>query len=83
MVQGDENAYEINHFADCDRVTEKSTGRVIVEVDKKPPDADIALSVSMYLPDGFLLEATPKSINIGSLKFGGNRIINCGTGIAL
>lgn len=82
VVEGDTSAYDIEHGADCHKVTEKTTGRVIVQVDKKPPSVDIAVSVNMYLPNGFLLEATPDTINIGSLKIVGNTY-SCKTGIAI
>ena len=83
VVEGDASAYEISHGADCHKVTEKTTGRIIVQIDKKPPDADIAVSVNMYLPDGFLLKATPDSINIGSLTTVGCTFENLKTGIAI
>lgn len=83
IVEGDISAYEITHGADCHKVVEKTTGRIIVQIDKKPQDADIAVSVNMYLPDGFLLQATPDSINIGSSKMVGNIFAGCKTGIAI
>lgn len=83
VVQGNTQAYEMKHLADCDKVIEKSTGRIIVEINKKSSDADVAVSVNMYLQDGFLLEATPDSINVGSSKMIGNTFPNCKTGIAI
>ncbi|MBA7709535.1 hypothetical protein ES703_118454 [subsurface metagenome] len=83
VVEGNAKAYEIAHGANQHKVIEKATGRVIVQIDKNPPDADIAVSVNMYLPDGFLLEATPDAINIGSSKMIGNILEGCKTGIAV
>ena len=83
VVQGDINAYEISHEADCKKVIEKATGRVIVQIDKNPPDADLAVSVNMYLPNGFLLKATPDAINISSLKTVGNIFKDLKTGIII
>jgi len=83
VVQGDTQAYEMRHLADCDKVIEKSTGRIIVKIDKKPSDADIAVSVNMYLQNGFLLEATSDKINVGSSQLIGSTFSNCKTGIAL
>ncbi len=83
VVDGDVSAYEISHGADCKKVTEKITGRIIVQIDKNPPDADIAVSVNMYLPDGFLLKATPDSINISSSTMVGCTFANLKTGIAI
>ncbi len=83
VVEGDTSAYGIDYGADCHKVTEKTTGRVIVHIDKNPPDADIAVSVNMYLPDGFLLQATPYSINIGSSTMIGNIFAGCKAGIAI
>ena len=77
--------YSLHYRAclDCDKVIEKSTSRIIVEIDKKPPDADIAVSVNMHLQNGFLLKATPDSINIGSSQMIGCVFSNCNTGIAI
>ena len=83
VVQGDTQAYEMKHLADCDKVIEKTTGRIIAEINKKPSDADIAVSVNMYLQNGFLLEVTPDSINVGSSQMIGNIFSNCNTGIAI
>jgi len=66
VVQGDIDAYEISHLSDCHKVIEKASGRVIVQIDKNPPDAELAVSVNMYLPNGYLFEATPDNINIKS-----------------
>lgn len=83
VVQGDTSAYEISHGANCHKVTEKASGKVMVQIDKNLRDADLAVSVNMYLPDGFLLKATPDSINIGSTTMVGNIFSNCRTGIAI
>jgi|WetSurMetagenome_2_1015567.scaffolds.fasta_scaffold444798_2 hypothetical protein len=83
VVQGNTQAYEMMHLADCDKVVEKSSGRIIVEINKKQSDADIAVSVNMYLPNGLLLEATPENININTIKMRGNTISNCKIGIAI
>ena len=83
VVQGNTSAYEIKHLANCDKVIEKSTERIIVEINKQVPDADIAVSVHMYLPNGFLLEATPDRINVGTLTMKGSTVSNCKIGIAI
>jgi hypothetical protein len=83
VVQGDVNAYEIHPLADCHKVIEKATGRIIVQIDKRPPDANLAVSVNMYLPNGFLLQATPDTINIGSITMRGNIFADCKAGIVI
>ncbi len=83
VVEGNTQAYEMKHLVDCDKVIEKSTGRIIVEINKKPSDANIAVSVNMYLQNGFLLEATPESINVGTSKMIGCTFNNCKTGITI
>jgi len=83
VVHGNVGVYEIRHGADCHKVMEKATGRIIVQIDKNQPDADIAVSVNMYLPNGFLLKATPDSINIGSSEMVGNTIADYKSGIAI
>lgn len=83
VIHGNVDVYEIRHGADCYKVMEKATGKIIVQIDKNPPDADIAVSVNMYLPNGFLLEATPDSINIGSSEMVGNTFAACTSGIAI
>jgi hypothetical protein len=83
VVHGNVGVYEIRHGADCHKVMEKATGRIIVQIDRNPPDADIAVSVNMYLPNGFLLKATPDSINIESSEMAGNTFAACTSGIAI
>ena len=84
VVDGDPKAYEISHEATCKKVVEKSTGRLIVQVDKDPPDADLAVTARLHMPGtGFLLEATPDSINIGTSRMINCTMRNCRTGIAL
>ena len=84
VVDGDPKAYEISHEATCKKVVEKSTGRLIVQVDKNPTDADLVVTARLHLPGtGFLLEATPDGLNAGTCKFTGNTFSNLAIGIAI
>lgn len=85
VVDGDRNAYEMHHGADTHRITDKASGRVICQIDKSPdqPSVELAVSVKMYLPDGFLLEAYPDRLNIGTSMMIDNFMRNCRVGIAI
>jgi len=84
VVTGDRDAYEVFHGADCHKVVEKATGRTIVQIEKHPnePRVELAVTVRMYLPEsGFLFEADPDKINIGTCRMIGCTMENCSVGI--
>lgn len=85
VVQRDVNAYDVHHGAERQRMTEKTTGRVVYEIDKCPDErhVELALTVTMYLPDGFLLKADPDKINVAGMLVTGNVIRGCWAGIAI
>jgi len=74
VVQGDKEDYNIREGMDHYSVTEQTTGRTICDIRKRreSPNAELEVSVRLYMPDGFLLDATPEQTNIG-----GNVIKSC------
>jgi len=84
VVQGDKENYIIDSGHETYSVTEKSTGRVVARVQRRGvKDAGLDVQVHMYLPNGFLLDAGPQTINLGGIKMTGNVFKNCGAGIAI
>src|SRR3990172_6626421 len=62
VVQGDQANYQIDSGHDSYTVTERSTGRVIARVQRRGVQgAELDVSVRMYLPNGFLLDAGPQA----------------------
>ena len=84
VVQGDQANYQIDSGHDSYTVTERSTGRVIARVQRRGVQgAELDVSVRMYLPNGFLLDAGPQATNLGGATLVGNTFKNCGAGIAI
>lgn len=84
VVQGDQANYQIHSGHDVYSVTERSTGRVIARVQRRDVQgAEIDVSVHMYLPNGFLLDAGPQETNLGGMTVSGSTFENCGAGIAI
>lgn len=85
VVDGNRDAYEIHHGADRHKITEKSSRRIICQIDKNSEEqrVELAVSVKMYLPDGFLFEAYPDGTNIGASIMIGNVMRNLPVGIAI
>lgn len=84
VVQGDRENYIINSSHKEYTVTEKNSGRLIVSVKRRDVDgAELEVSVHLYTPDGFLLDATPTQTNIGGTVMTGCIIQDCGAGIAI
>lgn len=80
---GDKDAYEItltmNHYI----VKEKSSGRVLCDIKRREEahPAELEVSVTLYTPDGFLLEATPVGTNLPGMYITGCTFKNNNTGI--
>lgn len=84
VVDGDPSAYRIAHGATQKTITEAASGRVIVKIDKEPPDAELAVSVDMFLPNsGFRLIADEGSIQIPGFMSKGSVFANVDCGIAI
>lgn len=77
-------AFTIDGTENTLRLTDKSTGTILVEI-KKGLAAQSGLDVSLntYLPDGRLLSATPEGCSLPGIFFGNNTIQNCKVGISL
>ena len=84
VVQGNSESYSVETGHDEYRVTEKSSGRVIAHVKRRgAAGVELEVSVRLYMPDGFLFDASPTETNLGGVKMMGNVIRNCGAGIVV
>jgi len=85
VVDGNKEAYLVSHGANCHSIIEKATGRVICQIDKHPkePHVELDVSVQMFTPDGFLLEAYPDRINVGGATMIRELMQGYKTGIAI
>ena len=84
VVNGDEDAYQITSGHEKYSVTEKSSGKEIVSVQRRNVSgAEIEVSVELYTKTGFLLNATPESTNVGGVVMKGNIIKDCGAGLVV
>jgi hypothetical protein len=84
VVQGDSDNYVIKSGHEEYEVTDKASGQLIAKVRRRGAEgAEMEVSVRLYTPDGFLLDATPTQTNIGGVMMTGNVFENCGAGIAI
>ena len=84
VVQGDSDNYIIESSHEEYTVTERSSGRLLTSVKRRGVDgAELEVSVQLYTPDGFLLDATPTQTNIGGNVIKGCIFKDCGAGIAI
>ena len=85
VVDGDTEAFTIDRGPDCHTIRSKATGEVVCQVDRRPYEAgvELAVTVNMFLPNGFLLRATPDQMNLGGTQMIGNTMRNCRVGIAI
>lgn len=84
VVQGDSDNYVIKSGHEEYEVTNKASGQLIAKVRRRGAEgAEMEVSVRLYTPDGFLLDATPTQTNIGGVLMTGNVFENCGAGIAI
>jgi len=84
-VQGDSNNYTIKSGHEEYRVEDKTTGQLIASVKRRGAQGgtEMEVSVHLYTPDGFLIDATPTQTNIKGMVMKGNVFENCGAGIAI
>ena len=83
---GDKSAYQIDGSANRYVLSERESGRVICDIkrreDAHPSELDV--SVRLYLPNGFLFDATPEQTNLpGRNIIRGCTITNCAVGIGI
>ncbi len=84
VVFGDEAQYEISSGHETYSVKERASGRVIVSVQRRGvKGAELDVNVTMYLPNGFLFQATPERTNMGGMTLVGNTFKNCANGIVV
>jgi len=85
VVHGNEADYEIRKGMDYYIVTEQQSGRVICDIRKRSeaPNAELEVSVRLYTPDGFLLDATPEQTNLPGITLSGNVFEDCGAGVVI
>lgn len=84
VVSGDEAAYEISSSHEKYSVTDKSSGKEIVSVQRRNVSgAELEVSVELYTKTGFLINATPTSTNVGGMMMTGNVFKDCGAGLVI
>lgn len=84
VVQGDKDNYDIETGHEEYKVTEKSSNRLIASVKRRGVEsAELEVSVHLYTPDGFLVDATPTQTNIAGNVMKGCVFEDCGAGIAI
>ncbi len=84
VVQGDANNYDIKTGHDEYSVTEKNSGRLVASVKRRSAQgAELEVTVHLYMPDGFLFDATPTHTNAGGMMMSGCTIKDCGSGIVI
>lgn len=86
IVDVDRNRYDFYHGADCKRVYDAESERVILEIRRRLPDAELGVTVRMYLPEsGFLLEADTDEIKLPAVnaRIVGNILRNLKHGIVI
>ena len=82
VVQGDTANYTITTGHEEYTVKENSTNRQIVSVKRRGVQgAELEVSVDLYTPSGFHLNATPTHTNIGGMTVSGCTFQNCGAAI--
>lgn len=84
VVQGDAKNYDIKTGHEEYSVTERATGRLIASVKRRGVEgAELDVSVRLYMPDGFLFDATPTKTNVGDIAMVGGVIKDCANGIVI
>ncbi len=85
IYRGDKEKYDLVQTADQYTLTEKASGRVLCDIKRKDASApdELDVSVRLYMPNGFLLDATPTGTNVGGMQITGCTFSNCGAGIGL
>jgi len=96
IVDGDTSAFDIRHGPDCHEMFFKGEDRRLCRIDKSPGPVvvragnqehtlplELAVSVTTYLPNGFLMEATAERTNLQGVTMIGNVLGACRFGIAI
>jgi len=86
IVQGNQDEYIITTGMDRYTLTEKKTNTVICDIKKRTQsaNAELEISVKLYTPDGFFIDATPTGTNLpGNTMLKGCTFTSCGAGIAI
>ena len=85
IYYGDKDAYVIDGSMNRYVFSERASGRVICDIKKREDahPAELHVSVQLYMPDGFLFNATPDDTNLGGITARGNTFANCGAAIAI
>ncbi len=84
VVQGNAENYEIESGHEEYKVIEKQTKNLITSIKRREVDSvELEVSVKLYTSDGFLIDATPESTNIGGMVMTGCVIKDCAAGIAI
>lgn len=85
VVAGDRSRYLLTRTKDWHTIADKKSSLEICRIDKRPKQegVELAVTVKMYTHDGFLLEADPDRINIGTNTMVNNIMRNCAVGIAI
>ena len=85
VVQGDEDDYKIHKGMDRYTVTENATQRIVCDLRKRSeaPTSELELAVKLYLPDGFLFDASPTETNLRSMRLIGNTFTGVKNGISI
>jgi hypothetical protein len=85
IYRADRDLYSVEGTPNTYKLIEKSSGRVLCEINRQEgaSPAELDVSVELYTPDGFLFKATPTQTNIGGITminnvFSGGR---CGISI--
>lgn len=65
--------------------TERASHRVLCDIRKRDDAHPVELDVSaeLYMPDGFLINATPDQTNLGGSVIRGSTFVNCGGAIII
>jgi hypothetical protein len=82
---GNKQDYTIEGTANRYVVTHRATGRVICDIRKREDaePAELDISVQLYTPAGFLLDATPEQTNLPGFTVRDCVMRECGTGIEI
>lgn len=84
VVQGDSKNYKIESGHEEYKVIEKGSNRLISSIKRRGLEGvELEVTVRLYTPDGFLIDATPTQTNIPGMVMTGNVFKDCGAGISI
>ena len=82
-VYNDKNNYEITTNPTSLKLVNKVTGELLIEINVEGTSKIRISNAKIYTIQKQLIIVTPTELIIGGVIMGGNRIVNCGAGIAL